>query len=423
MPEISEQEQLEICITRMPWKDIEIGLFLVRTGDGQAIELQVENLARPSMVGQIHIGRIQKYLPSLHAAFVDIADQKKVFLPVKSPDELNYVRRQSKSEGIHGGDQILLQIVADPIKSKDAIGSSDIVFKSADVIAHLGSGESGISRKISGQDRRRLRDFLSACQGENYHLTLRTSAADLKEEELTGQVEALVEQMEDFQATIGQQALFTVFQPGQPLWMERLMTYPAGQIASITSDLEEVIASFAGERNNGSHTQGSKGCSWTRRADSRLADYAPLFHAYRDEYPLYQLRNLTRLMKEISSRTVWLPCGGNIVIEQTEALNVIDINTGKMKAGGGKRDAVLTCNLQAAEEIARQMRLRNLSGIIIIDFINMRDKRDLTRVMEHLSSCCKRDPQGVSLVDVTALGLVEITRQKKYASLKQILSS
>lgn len=85
---------------------------------------------------------------------------------MKSPDELNYVRRQSKSEGIHGGDQILLQIVADPIKSKDAIGSSDIVFKSADVIAHLGSGESGISRKISGQDRRRLRDFLSACQGK-----------------------------------------------------------------------------------------------------------------------------------------------------------------------------------------------------------------------------------------------------------------
>ena len=342
---------------------------------------------------------------------------------MKSPDELNYVRRKSKSEGIHGGDEILLQIVADPIKSKDAIGSSDIVFKSADVIAHLGSGESGISRKISGQDRRRLRDFLSACQGENYHLTLRTSAASLGEEELSGQVEALVEQMEDFQATIGQQALFTVLQPGQPLWMERLMTYSAGQIASITSDLEEVIASFAGERNNGSHTQGSKGCSWTRRADSRLADYAPLFHAYRDEYPLYQLRNLTRLMREISSRTVWLPCGGNIVIEQTEALNVIDINTGKMEAGSGKRDAVLTCNLQAAEEIARQMRLRNLSGIIIIDFINMRDKRDLTRVMEHLSSCCKRDPQGVSLVDVTALGLVEITRQKKYASLKQILSS
>ena len=423
MPEISEQEQLEICITRMPWKDIEIGLFLVRTGDGQAIELQVENLARPSMVGQIHIGRIQKYLPSLHAAFVDIADQKKVFLPVKSPDELYYVRRNSKSEGIHGGDQILLQIVADPIKSKDAIGSSDIVFKSADVIAHLGSGESGISRKISGQDRRRLRDFLSACQGENYHLTLRTSAADLKEEELTGQVKALVEQMEDFQATIGQQALFTVFQPGQPLWMERLMTYSAGQIASITSDLEEVIASFAGERDNSLHRQGLKGFLRTRRADSRLADYAPLFHAYRDEYPLYQLRNLTRLMKEISSRTVWLPCGGNIVIEQTEALNVIDINTGKMEAGSGKRDAVLTCNLQAAEEIARQMRLRNLSGIIIIDFINMRDKRDLTRVMEHLSSCCKRDPQGVSLVDVTALGLVEITRQKKYASLKQILSS
>lgn len=423
MPEISEQEQLEICITRMPWKDIEIGLFLVWTGDGQAIELQVENLARPSMVGQIHIGRIQKYLPSLHAAFVDIADQKKVFLPVKSPDELYYVRRNSKSEGIHGGDQILLQIVADPIKSKDAIGSSDIVFKSADVIAHMRAGESGISRKISGQDRRRLRDFLSACQGENYHLTLRTSAADLKEEELTGQVRALVEQMEDFRATIGQQALFTAFLPDQPLWMERLMTYPAGQIASITSDLDDVIASFAGERDNSLHRQGLKGCLRTRRANSRLADYAPLFHAYRDEYPFYQLRNLTRLMREISSRTVWLPCGGNIVIEQTEALNVIDINTGKMKAGSGKQDAILTCNLQAAEEIARQMRLRNLSGIIIIDFINMRDKRALTRVMEHLSSCCKVDPQEVSLVDVTALGLVEMTRQKKYASLKQILSS
>ncbi len=425
MHEISEREELEITITRMPWQDRKIALFLVRDKKGQAIELQAENLARPSMVGQIHIGRIRKYLPSLHAAFVDIADQKRVFLPVKNPDELNYVRRRSKSQGIHGGDEVLLQITADPIKSKDAIASSDIIFKSADVILHMGTGESGISKKIYGQDRRRLRDFLARYESRSYHLTLRTSAATLGEEELAGQIKFLAEKMEDFRAVIFKQSLFTVFQTEQPLWLERLMAYPAGQIASVTSDLEEVIACFPDgkSQSRSCRLQGPGVWSEIKCLDNRLDDYAALFTAYRDDYPLYQLRNLTRLMKEVSAKTVWLPCGGNLIIEQTEALNVIDINTGKMKMDSRKRDAILTCNRQAAEEIVRQMRLRNLSGIIIIDFINMSERGDWTKLLEHLSACCKSDPQQVSLVDVTALGLVEMTRQKKYASLKQTLSS
>lgn len=406
MQDMTDQGPWKITITRMPWRNKEMGIFLVQDESDQAVEIQVQNLSRPSMVGQVHIGRIQKYLPSLHAAFVDIADGGRVFLPVGRPEELHYVRKHSKSGGICGGDEILLQIVADPIKSKDPIGSSDIVFKSADVLLHMGAGPSGISRKIAGEDRKRLRDFLEDYEDRDYHLTLRTSAAAVDVEELARQVAYLSKRMEELWRILPKQALFYSFKTQPPLWLERLMTYPVARIKSISSDLDQVMSFF----------------DQVQEEDPRLHAYRSLFAAYREDYPLYQRRGLTRLMRELTARTVWLPCGGNLVIDQTEAMNVIDVNSGKMKMTGPKREAILTCNREAAEEIARQLRLRNLSGMILIDFINMKGSEDLHRLMDHLASCCRDDPQKVCIVDATGLGLVEVTRQKKYVSLLQAIS-
>jgi len=366
--------------------------------DNVLVEHYVARNQDASLIGNVYLGRVQNVLPSMEAAFVDIGRGRNAVLYSGEVDwdgveTGNQPRRIELA--LKPGDRVLVQVTKDPVGHKGARLTSQISLPGRYLVYVPGGSMNGISRKLPDNERARLKRILKEVLPESSGVIVRTAAEGATEEQLTRDVQRLTSQWEHIQKLV--------------------QTQQAPALLHAEPDLlVKIVRDVFNEDFTRMLIQGEEA---HRTISAYLESVAPdlleRVETYTDETDPFDAYRITEQIEKALDRKVWLPSGGSLVIDRTEAMTVVDVNTGKFVGSGGNLEETVTKNnLEAAEEIVRQLRLRDIGGIIVVDFIDMvlESNRDL--VLRRLVECLSRDRTKHQVAEVTSLGLVQMTRKK-----------
>ena len=369
--------------------------------DNVMVEHYVNRNANVSYVGNVYLGRVQNVLPSMEAAFVDIGKGRNAVLYA---GEVNWdAAGISESEPrkiemvLKTGQPVLVQVTKDPIGQKGARLTSQISLPGRYVVFVPGGGMSGISKRLPESERTRLKAILKTLIPEEAGVIVRTAAEGVSEVELTADVERLKAQWEDiYQKSVNPNFHAPALLLSEPDLAVRVIR------DIFNEDFRKLII------------QGNE--AWdeiTSYLGSIAPELMPKIEKYAGKSDLFADYRVEEQLAKAFDRKVYLPSGGSLVIDRTEAMVVIDVNTGKFIGKGGNLEETVTKNnLEAAEEIARQLRLRDLGGIVVIDFIDMVLESNRDAVLRRLVECLGRDRTKHQVAEVTSLGLVQMTRKR-----------
>ncbi len=368
--------------------------------DDVLVEHYVTRASATSYVGNVYLGRVQNVLPSMEAAFVDIGKGRNGVLYA---GEVNWdaAGLEGKSRAIEhalkSGDAVLVQVTKDPIGHKGARLTSQISLPGRFLVYVPGGGMTGISRRLPDTERHRLKAILKKIVPEDAGVIVRTAAEGASEEDLTRDVERLQAEWETIQKKAAKTAAAPTLVHGEPDLAIRVVRDVFNEdFKKLVVQGEDALADRLASTSRASRRT-------SRERVSKHTGDSDLFH---------DLRVDEQLMKALD-RKVWLPSGGSLVIDRTEAMTVIDVNTGKFIGSGGNLEQTVTRNnLEAAEEIVRQLRLRDVGGIVVIDFIDMVLESNRELVLRRLTECLGRDRTKHQVAEVTSLGLVQMTRKR-----------
>ncbi|MCP2327398.1 ribonuclease E [Hamadaea flava] len=410
-PILSEAEFLarreavdRVMVVRQKGDRTQIGVL----EDGVLVEHYVTRASAATMVGNVYLGRVQNVLPSMEAAFVDLGRGRNAVLYA---GEVNWDaaglegRSRSIEQALKSGDSVLVQVTKDPIGHKGARLSSHIALSGRHLVYVPHGTASGISRKLSDVERRRLRDILKKLVPEGAGVIVRTAAEGASEEELARDVARLQAQWEEIQAKAGTGGAPTLLY-SEPDLLVRVVR------DLFNEDFKELVIAGSDAYDT---VEG-----YLKHVSPDLVERVHRYTGSVDVFAAYRVDE--QLLKGLD-RKVFLPSGGHLVIDRTEAMTVIDVNTGKYTgAGGNLEETVTRNNLEAAEEIVRQLRLRDIGGIVVIDFIDMVLESNRELVLRRLTECLGRDRTKHQVTEVTSLGLVQMTRKRIGAGLLEAFS-
>jgi ribonuclease E len=381
-------------VVRSKGGKIQIGVL----EDGVLVEHYVARSQEASLIGNVYLGRVQNVLPSMEAAFVDIGRGRNAVLYSGEVD-WEHVETGNQPRRIElalkPGDQVLVQVTKDPVGHKGARLTSQVSLPGRYLVYVPNGSMNGISRKLPDTERSRLKKILKEVLPENTGVIVRTAAEGATEEQLTVDVKRLTAQWADISAQNekGQAPALLHSEPDLLIKIVRDV---------FNEDFQKMI--IAGDEARETIV------NYLRQVAPDLVDRVEAYQGDADAFDEYRI---TEQIEKALDRKVWLPSGGSLVIDRTEAMTVIDVNTGKFVGSGGNLEETVTKNnLEAAEEIVRQLRLRDIGGIIVVDFIDMvlESNRDL--VLRRLVECLSRDRTKHQVAEVTSLGLVQMTRKK-----------
>jgi ribonuclease E len=405
-PVITEAEFLarresvdRVMVVRSKDGRIQIGVL----EDGVLVEHYVARSQESSIIGNVYLGRVQNVLPSMEAAFVDIGRGRNAVLYSGEVDweaaqvegEKNQPRRIELA--LKPGDRILVQVTKDPIGHKGARLTSQVSLPGRYLVYVPNGSMNGISRKLPDTERARLKKILKAVLPDNVGVIVRTAAEGATEEQLTLDVNRLTAQWADISTQVD-----------NPNAQAPLMLHSEPDL------LVKIVRDVFNEDFSSMVIQGQDA---QQTIEAYLRSVAPdLLDRVRkhegDHDPFDEFRISEQIEKALE-RKVWLPSGGSLVIDRTEAMTVVDVNTGKFVGSGGNLEETVTKNnLEAAEEIVRQLRLRDIGGIIVIDFIDMVLETNRDLVLRRMVECLSRDRTKHQVAEVTSLGLVQMTRKR-----------
>ena len=376
--------------------------------DGVLVEHYVDKASHQSYVGNVYLGKVQNVLPSMEAAFVDIGKGRNAVLYA---GEVNFdasgLEGESKriESALKSGQSILVQVTKDPIGHKGARLTSQVSLPGRYLVYVPGASMTGISRKLPDTERTRLKQILKQVMPENAGVIVRTAAEGASEDELSRDVARLSAQWEAIEKKAK-----TASAP------DLLYSEPDLTLRVVRDIFNEDFSSLV----IASDSEWDMVDEYVRYVAPHLADRMRRWDEDKDVFETYRIDE--QLAKALE-RKVWLPSGGSLVIDHTEAMTVIDVNTGKFTGQGGNLEQTVTRNnLEAAEEIVRQLRLRDLGGIIVIDFIDMVLESNRELVLRRLLECLARDRTKHQVAEVTSLGLVQMTRKRVGSGLLEAFS-
>lgn len=376
--------------------------------DGVLVEHYVTRNSSGTMAGNVYLGKVQNVLPSMEAAFVDVGRGRNAVLYA---GEVNWDnaglegRSRSIEQALRSGDSVLVQVTKDPIGHKGARLTSHVALSGRHLVYVPNGNASGISRKLSDIERKRLRDVLKKLVPDGAGVIVRTAAEGASEDELARDVTRLQAQWEDIQAkaTAGGAPVLLYEEPDLVIRVVRDL---------FNEDFRELV--IEGEQSYGMVE------SYLSHVSPDLVDRVRRYVGTADVFTEYRIDE--QIIKGLD-RKVFLPSGGSLVIDRTEAMTVIDVNTGKYTGSGGNLEETVTRNnLEAAEEIVRQLRLRDIGGIVVIDFIDMVLESNRELVLRRLTECLGRDRTKHQVTEITSLGLVQMTRKRIGAGLLEAFS-
>ena len=372
--------------------------------DDVLVEHYVDRASSSSLIGNIYLGRVQNVLPSMEAAFVDIGRGRNAVLYAGEIDWDAYGEagaHKKVEQVLKSGQTVLVQVSKDPVGAKGARLTSHISLPGRYVVYSPGGHLSGISRKLADAERHRLKDILGDLIDDKSSVIVRTAAEGASEDELVRDVNRLKAQWEVIEKKSKQGSA------PQQLYAEPDLTVRIVRDL-FTEDFTELVVSGNGAANDAYEAINAYVAHVAPHLGERLTQWD--VEAQGDPFGKYRIDD--QIAKALE-RKVFLPSGGSLVIDRTEAMTVIDVNTGKFTGTGGNLEATVTSNnLEAAEEIVRQLRLRDIGGIIVIDFIDMVLPSNRELLLRRLVECLGRDRTRHQVAEVTSLGLVQMTRKK-----------
>ena len=366
--------------------------------DGMLVEHYVTRATATSYAGNVYLGRVQNVLPSMEAAFVDIGKGRNAVLYA---GEVNYDasaldgRPPKIEQALKSGQSVVVQVTKDPIGHKGARLTSQVSLPGRYMVYVPGGASAGISRKLPDTERSRLKAILRRITPEDAGVIVRTAAEGASEEELARDIERLQGQWKDIQRKAGR-ATAPALLSAEPDLVVRVVR------DIFNEDFTSLVVQGSGEWETID--------SYVRAVAPDLAGRVVLHTGDEDVFAAHRVDE--QLLKALD-RKVWLPSGGSLVLDRTEAMTVIDVNTGRYTGKGGNLEETVTRNnLEAAEEVVRQLRLRDVGGIIVIDFVDMVLESNRELVLRRLTECLGRDRTKHQVAEMTSLGLVQMTRKR-----------
>lgn len=358
-----------------------------------------EESAGRHLLGNIYVGKVKNIVPNIGAAFVEIESGVNCYYDMKDAEHAVFTHKSGKKP-LCIGDELVVQISKEAVKTKAPTVTGNISFTGRYAVLTHGNIRIGVSSKIPKKVREEYKERLRQFQNDRFGIIVRTNAKEAPFQDVLDEISRLRDEYERILSAAPTRVCFSCLRSAPPSYISDLKNvYMEG--------MEEIIV---GDRE------------LYTRIQNYFAEEIPekegLLRLYDDEsYPLGKLYSTQTAIEKALREKVWLKNGGYLVIQPTEALTVIDVNSGKNAGKGKNEEGIMKINLEAAREAAKQIRLRNLSGIIIIDFINLESEENVSLLLKEFRMRLAEDPIQATLVDITPLNLVEVTRKKVHRPL------
>lgn len=378
-----------LIITRM-----EEGILTALAEDSRIVQLEMEEEGK-SLLGNIYIGKVKNIAKNINSAFIDIGGGQMAYYSL-TDNQVHHFTDPGRKGALRVGDEIIVQVSKDAVKTKDPVVTGVLSFTGRYCVLTAGKNHISFSSKIASHSwKQELRPLLEEEKEEGFGLIVRTNAWNVPFAQIITELRQLKQQYYAMMETASYRTCGSLLKENEPPYISRLRDTYSESMEEILTDDQEIFRQLTDYLSIHQPDDGNK----LRLYQDPMVSMAKLYQ-------------LEKAMDEALASHVWLRSGGYLVIEPTEAMTVIDVNTGKYSGKKNLHDTIMKINLEAAEEISRQLRLRNLSGIIIVDFIDMEEEEDQKLLVKTLSAYCSRDPVKTTVVDITRLNLVEITRKK-----------
>jgi ribonuclease G len=380
--------------------------------NGLLQEIQIERSAARGIVSNVYVGKVVRILPGMQAAFVDIGLERTAFLHTSDihPNALNGTSKNVKeddciSRKLHDGQKLVVQVIKDPIGSKGARLTTQLAIPARNLVYLPFSSHVGISQRIEGDsERKRLKELVKSQRGGNEGgYIIRTIAEMASQEDIQADIDILKKIWQRLKLKLNQSEPGDIVYSDLPLAVRTVRDMVRDNVERVRIDSRE---------------------TWklaSELATEFLPELAERVEYYPGERPIFDLYSIEDEIQKALSREVPLKSGGHIVIDQTEAMITIDVNTGTFVGHRNQEETLFKTNLEAAQAIARQLRLRNIGGIIIIDFIDMIEPEHQRQVLRALKRGLSKDRAKNYITEMTSLGLLEVTRKRTRESLEHIL--
>ena len=389
------------------------------------IEVLPEKLGEedPPVVGNIYIGRVENIVKNLNAAFLKISPQQNCYLPLEDVKHPIFTKKCSgEKKVLAAGDELLVQVVREALKTKEPTVTTNLSLTGTYAVLTSGNRKISVSQKLTKDVRRHYKELLAQWLSEEngYGAIIRTNAGETTEENVHRELEQLKKIYEQVKETARCRTCYSLLYREESASMRHLRDLRHNCLEEIVTD-DRVLFEEICKKYGISEERLMTGGSVSVPVNEILTESGVRIVHYQDQsLSLSALYSIAAQIKNALRERVWLKSGAYLVIQPTEALTVIDVNTGKNIAKKEVQENFLKINQEAAVEIARQLRLRSISGIIVVDFINLASENAREELMRTFRAALKYDPAPAQLIDITKLGLVEVTRKKVRKSLQEM---
>jgi ribonuclease E len=372
------------------------------------VEHYVARSDRPSLTDNIYVGKVRNVLPGMEAAFVDFGEPKNGVLYAGDLKAGKDGRRPRIEKALKLGDEVLVQVVKDAMGHKGARLTNEVSLSGRFVVLDPNVTSPSVSRRLADTERDRLKEIHGRLTAEmdlgDFGMILRTAAEGATKPEIAADIERLLGVWADIQETIPKGGAPRLVYEEPPMVIRVIREHFTQEFRRLLIDDPAVHDQVVG---------------YLKEADP---DLVPKVSLYDEEIPIFERFHVEDQLRKALDRKVWLPSGGHVVVDRTEALTVIDVNTGRFVGHSNLEETVLQNNLEAAEEIAHQLRLRDIGGIIVIDFIDMEVSKNRDAVLRRLREALAKDKTRTQVFEVSNLGLVEMTRKNESEGLLESFS-
>ena len=383
------------------------------------IEVSLTPPDEDSLLGNIYIGRVENVVQNIRAAFVKISPEQTCYLSLDDLKNAHFTKKLSAKKEIVAGDELLVQVEREALKTKEPAVTANLSFAGKYAVLTSGNRRLGISSKLNKEQKAHYKELLHEFDTESYGLIIRTNAASVADETLIAEIRSLEQEWSQMRENVCHKTCYSVLKKARPTYLEDV-----SEIITDDRELFETICTDYGIHPKQFMTNGSVPVpvdQFQVQTAAGAEDFLTITYYHDPMLTLSSLYSVKSSLEKALREQIWLKSGASIVLQHTEALTVIDVNSGKNIIKKEMRENLLRINLEAAKEIAYQLRLRNISGIIIIDFINLLAKEDEAVLLKEFRTYLKDDPVKTDLIDMTKLGLVEVTRKKIRKSLRDSL--
>ena len=385
------------------------------------LEVSLSALDEESLLGNLYIGRVENVVKNLNAAFIRISPEQICYYSMYDYQYPLFTKKVSVKKPLVEGEELVVQVTREALKTKEPAVTTNLNFTGKYAVLTTENQRIGLSAKLSKTDRERLKSLAETIEHPDFGLILRTNAKDATDEEILAEIQGLAEEWQNLKETAKHKTCYSCLKKEPPAYLKEIVNLPTSSVNELITDDRNVFLKLCSNFGITEDDLWTKGSVSVPIDEVNVTETLTLRYYHDSLLSLSSLYSVKSSVEKAIAEKVWLKSGAYLIIQPTEAMTVIDVNTGKNVAKKDIQENFLKINKEAAIEIAHQLRLRNLSGIIIVDFMNLASKEAEAELMSTFRAALKNDPVPTQLIDMTKLGLVEVTRKKVRKSLPEVL--